>query len=199
MHKVEVSLKSHLPDARGQGLVKDIADLGVSTVSDVRVIDIYWLDADLTSAELELICRGLLDDSVTQDYSSDSNLSVVEKLGFDRHVVEVAYNPGVADPVEASILKAIRDLGISGVRAVKTAKKYLIKGELSRQQLDIICNRLLINPVIQHVARGEAVAFPGKPQYEFRLETVDMMSLPAVLKQRFGFTDDEAKTIIAYF
>ena len=48
MHRIEVSLKSHLPDARGLGLAKDIRGLGVTTVSSVRVVDIYWLDADLT-------------------------------------------------------------------------------------------------------------------------------------------------------
>ena len=68
MHRVEVSLKSHLPDARGLGLVKDIHDLGITTVSDVRVVDIYWLDADLAPDELELICQRLLADPVTQEY-----------------------------------------------------------------------------------------------------------------------------------
>ena len=30
MHRIEVRLKSHLPDARGLGLVKDIQDLGIT-------------------------------------------------------------------------------------------------------------------------------------------------------------------------
>ncbi|MDZ4245966.1 MAG: phosphoribosylformylglycinamidine synthase subunit PurS, partial [Dehalococcoidia bacterium] len=61
-------MKSHLPDARGLGLVRDIHDLGITTVSQVRVVDIYWLDADLTTEELDIICRQLLADPVTQDY-----------------------------------------------------------------------------------------------------------------------------------
>ena len=60
MHRVEVRLKSHLPDARGAGLVKDIRDLGIETVSDVRVVDIYWLDTELSPDKLDLICRSLL-------------------------------------------------------------------------------------------------------------------------------------------
>jgi phosphoribosylformylglycinamidine (FGAM) synthase PurS component len=51
MHKIEVLLKSHLPDARGLGLVRDIHDLGITSVTSVRVIDIYWLDADLSGDE----------------------------------------------------------------------------------------------------------------------------------------------------
>ena len=68
MHRVEVWLKSHLPDPRGISLVWDIHDLGITTVSNVRVVDIYWLDADLTPDKLELISRSLLADPVTQEY-----------------------------------------------------------------------------------------------------------------------------------
>ena len=68
MHRVEVRLKSYLPDARGMGLVRDMHDLGVATVTSVRVVDIYWLEADLTPDELDLVCRRLLADPVTQDY-----------------------------------------------------------------------------------------------------------------------------------
>ena len=60
MHRVEVRLKPHLPDARGLGLAKDIHDLGIATVSGVRVVDIYWLDADLTPAKLDLDDRRCL-------------------------------------------------------------------------------------------------------------------------------------------
>jgi len=199
MHWIEVSLKPQFPDARGQGLVKDISDLGIRSVADVRVVDIYWLDASLSNIELDLISRELLADPVTQGYSYGSERPVQEKTGDDVSVVEVAYNPGVADPAEASILKAIRDLGITDVRAVRNTRKYLLRGQLTAAQLDIISSRLLINPVIQHVARGEVAVFPAKPRYEFKLETVPVRSSPDILRQRFGFSDDEAETILAYF
>ena len=57
MHRIEISLKSHLPDTRGLGLVKDIADLGIKSVIDAKTTDIYYLDAKLTKSQLELICR----------------------------------------------------------------------------------------------------------------------------------------------
>ena len=68
MHTVEVRLKSRLPDARGIGLVRDMHDLGIATVSNVRVVDIYWLDADLPPDKLDLIGRSLLADAVTEEY-----------------------------------------------------------------------------------------------------------------------------------
>ena len=64
MHTIEVSLKNHLPDARGLSLARDMHDLDITSVSDVRVVDIYWLDADLTPNTLELVCRQLLADPV---------------------------------------------------------------------------------------------------------------------------------------
>ena len=149
MHRVEVRLKSHLPDARGAGLVKDIRDLGIETVSDVRVVDIYWLDAELSPDRLDLICRSLLADPVIQDYQSDSTISADTDSASNRRVVEVTYNPGVMDPVEETVMKAVRDMKIGGVRAVKTAKRYLIEGELDNEQLESICSKLLIQTRIR--------------------------------------------------
>src|SRR4030042_1493657 len=134
MHRIEVRLKPHLPDPVGLGLVKDIHDLGINAVSDARVVDIYWLDAILPAKTVELICRDLLADNVTQDYAYDR---ITHDHETDYHVVEVAYNPGVTDPVEDSLMKALRDLGVRNVKAVKTAKRYLIKGKFHGRQLEV--------------------------------------------------------------
>ena len=197
MHRVEVRLKSHLPDARGQGLVRDIYDLGITTVSEVRVAEVYWLDADLTPAELDLICGHLLADPVIQDYFHTQSFQTKGEVGADFHNVEVAYNAGVTDPVEDSVMKAIRDLGISGVRRVKTSKYYLIKGRLDDNQLETICGKLLLNPIIQHVVEQEESVSPEKLKYNFRLEQVDILVADKV--KGFGFTDDELRAIITYF
>ena len=201
MHRVEVHLKSQMPDARGLGLVKDIHDLGITTVTNVHVVDIYWLDAELTPGEVDLICYRLLADPVTQEcrYSS-SSIDTLGEVNQPLHAVEVAYNAGVADPVEESVLKAIRDLGLQNVRAVKTSKKYIIEGRLDENQLEVICGRLLVNPIIQHVIEQEHFAFPENPQYKFQLEYLDILSADkAGLASSFGFNDDELKAIIGYF
>ena len=70
MHRIEVRLKPHIPDARGLGLVKDIADLGIKAVTSASVTDVYYLDARLPRVQLENICRELLADPVTQDWWS---------------------------------------------------------------------------------------------------------------------------------
>ena len=199
MHKIEVRLKHDFPDAKGLGLVRDIHDLGITAVSAVRVVDIYWLDADLTPGELELICRELLADPMTQEYRCDQG----PWGGDGYHAVEVAYNAGVADPVEASIIKAVEDLGTGKVRAVRTAKRYLLKGELDERQVAAISSRLLVNPIIQHVVEQESVIFPENPRYKFKLERVNILQVSEEerlkIERQFGFSAEELGAIIAYF
>jgi len=202
MHRVEVYLKPHLPDARGLNLAKDIHDLGIKTVSAVRVVDIYWLDADLPPDKLELVCQQLLADPVTQNYHCSAP-STATKGEFDKqsHTVEVAYNAGVTDPVEDTVLKAVQDLGVAGVRGIKTAKRYLIQGWLDAQQLETICSRLLVNPIIQHVVKSEQSIFPQNPEYKFRVNQFNIQDEAGLgeVKKQFAFTDDELIAIIAHF
>ena len=152
MQRIEVSLKSRLPDARGMGLVKDIQDLGITSVTGARVTDVYWLDAELPFEKLDTIGRSLLSDPITQEYSSFSG-SVGSGGGTEKqtHTIEVAYNAGVADPVEETVMKAVRDLSIRGVKAVRTTRRYLLLGRLTKKQKEVISSRLLVNPIIQHV------------------------------------------------
>jgi len=210
MHRVEVRLKSHLPDARGLSLVKDIYDLGITTVSDVRVVDIYWLDADLTPDKLNLVCRSLLADAVTQEYQCFTPSAIgggwKGQSSFKNeqsHAIEVAYNAGVTDPVEGTIIKALRDLGIEDIRAVKTARRYLIEGRLDEAQLEVICSRLLVNPIVQHIVKQEQLEFIENPQYKFRLNRLNILGLDIAqlseVRGQFNFTDDELQAIIAYF
>ena len=201
MHRVEIYLKSHLSDARGLSLVRDIADLGITTVSNVRVVDIYWLDADLTPEELNLICRRLLADPVTQDYRCEPSPSDESGISSDYHTVEVTHNAGVIDPIEDTIMKAVRDLGVADVSGVKTAKRYLIQGQLNARQLETVCSRLLVNPIIQHIVKPEHPVFPQNPRYEFILNQIDIRDdtgLAEVSKQ-FDFTGDELNAIVTYF
>ncbi len=195
MHTIEVRLKKHLADARGLGLVRDIHDLGITSVSNVRVVDVYWLDADLTQDSLELVCHRLLADPVTQEYWYGQHSRSEYEADANCHSIEVAYNAGVTDPIEGTIIKALQDLGVGEVRAIKTAKRYLIEGQLDASQLEAICDKLLVNPIIQHVVREEPVGFPENPQYEFTLKEVDV----GQAGQEFGFSEDELTTITAYF
>jgi len=134
LFRIEVSVRAGFPDPRGDSLETDIRDIGITTVIQAGVSDVYLLEGELNGSEVERIGRELLADPVVEDFSWGEGL-IPHIEGSDAHVVEVAYNPGVTDPVEESIGKAIRDLGIAAVKSIRTARKYSLWGDLSEETL----------------------------------------------------------------
>jgi phosphoribosylformylglycinamidine synthase II len=176
---IEVKEKPDIFDAIGEGIKKDILDLGIKKVSQVRFSQIYIIEGNLLEEEVKKICTELLTDNITQEYSIN-DFSGQKARSSGEFVVEIAYNHGVMDPVEESTLKGIRDLKIQRVHSVKTAKKFLIKGDLNDSQLKLICEKLLYNRLIQHVVVGAALHrgdYIGKPEigYKFQLSTIDLL------------------------
>lgn len=176
MFRIEVSVKAGFPDPEGDRLKKDILDLGIATVKEARVSDVYLLEGELSEAEVRKIGQELLADPVVEDYfRGEGSLSCIEDESA--HVVEVAYNPGVTDPVEGSVSKAIQDLGIATVTSVKTARKYTLWGDFTEETLQSICDKLLVNSLVQHVVtKRERITLPSTT-YQFALITVDLLSL----------------------
>ncbi|MBI4309844.1 MAG: phosphoribosylformylglycinamidine synthase subunit PurL [Candidatus Omnitrophica bacterium] len=171
MWRIEVKDRSGTPDSGGSNVRADIADLKITSIREVRVVSVYLLEGDVSRAQADVICRELLIDPVVQQYQifgifgdthRDPNHPFnLHNLGHgvcpqkspskDHHIVEIAYNPGVMDPVEGSVMKGIRDLGIDAVEAVRTARQYHLYGALSNRQIAAITNRVLMNKLIQHV------------------------------------------------
>ncbi len=201
MFRVEVSVKPDLPDPRGEALRADIRDLGIGGVQQVRVSDVYLLEGKLTPQELELICSQLLADPIVEAYAigRDSPVSVQKA-----HAVEVAYNPGVMDPVEESVSKGISDLGISTLDSVKTAKRYYLWGTLSDSDIELISSKLLVNSVIQHVvADGEKASLPSA-EYQFSRIEVELLGLyddglTKLGREKLELNLEEMRQIQGYF
>lgn len=147
--KIEVKDKPGVFDAVGEGVKKDILDLGIKGVRAVSFIQVYNIDGLIAEPVVRKICAQLLCDPISQEYSLNPELEPAAGC----HVVEVGYNPGVMDPVEGSTLKGIRDLGIGGVASVRTSKKYVLKGTLEPAELASISEKLLYNKLIQHIVR----------------------------------------------
>jgi len=162
LYKIEVKDKRGIFDAVGSGIKKDILDLGITSVDEVNFVQVYAIDGDISQEEIEKICSEILTDSISQDYLLLTNEPENHRTK-EHFVVEVAYNPGVMDPVEESTLKAINDLGINTVNSVKTARKYLVYGKLNEHQLKIISEKLLYNKLIQHVVK------PQTPGAQFKI------------------------------
>lgn len=67
--------------------------------------------------------------------------------------VRVELKPGVSDPEGANTKKALELLGFAGVRNVKAFHSFAIEVDAqternAKAQVDEMCKRLLVNPVI---------------------------------------------------
>jgi len=198
-YRIEISVKNGFADPRSEGLQKDILDLGIKAVERVKVSSVYLLEGKLSQKQLLSIGKDLLADPIVEEYAFDE-----KPAPHGARLIEVGYNPGVMDPVEESVKKGIRDLGIDSVAAVRTVKKYLLWGKLSDAILKSISEKLLVNSVVQHVvAHKEAVALPSA-SYKFNLQKTDIAAmddaaLMNLSKGRFWLNLEEMKIIQDYF
>ena len=145
--RIEITLKSELVDAEGQGLRSKARDyFGIATDA-IRSIHIITIDADLNAEQLERAQAEIFTNPVTQT-SSLEPLAVE----FD-WIIWVGFRPGVKDNAGATAVEAMADLlGIcfGPDEAVYTSKRYCLKGAgLTRAQVEKIASELLANDIIQ--------------------------------------------------
>jgi len=173
--RIEVFFKNEFPDPLGNNLRSEIETFGFPGVSDIRVRQAYIIFGNVTKNDLDTIAQKLLVDTITQDYLiSDSGLRTSD---FRHHIVEISRKPGVMDPIEQSVSKALSDIGIN-IEGVKTAQKYLINGDVSPETIRIIATRLLANTKIEDI-----FIYPETPNYEhgnihysFKKKTIPLLN-----------------------
>ena len=147
---VEVGYKDDITDPVGFLTKKEIDDLGIKGVEEVKSISTYTILGDLGEEEVRKIGEELLSDNQIQDFGY-RGVGVSKGLQHDvpkGWLVEVGFKPGVMDAVGMSAAKAIEILGVSNVKEVKTGNKFLIIGDISEQDVKKICERVLANGLI---------------------------------------------------
>ena len=73
-HRIEVAFRLEFVDALGHAVCERIRSGLHLPVRDVRTIDVYTLDAQLSSQELELLAKELFTDPVVQLHAIDEPL-----------------------------------------------------------------------------------------------------------------------------
>ncbi len=200
--KVEIGIKPPYEDTNSHAIKKDVFDLGIQGISQVRTFQIFYLLGELSKREIELICHNLLTDQITQIFAVNQPLEQEDSKVWS---VEITYNPGVMDPVADSTLKGIRDLGIATVARVKTAMKYHFFGRLNEAKKNTIIEKRLANKLIQHVVQPGEKIFAEPDEYQFKLIEVDLLNadderLLSISREGQLFLNrDEMKAIQTYF
>ncbi|MHC4481346.1 MAG: phosphoribosylformylglycinamidine synthase subunit PurS, partial [Planctomycetota bacterium] len=178
-YRIEVIHKQDCKDPAGLSALADIRDLGIDAVRDVRAVDVFLVDGAIGADQVRTLTESLLLDPVVQQYRvcgpEQEPWPWAEADGV--HSVEVKRRPGVMDPVQQSAMKGAADLGLADdIEAIRTARKYLIRGRLGRQELESIAWKALANDTIEEVHIDEPeVAYPlHQLQYEFELVHVPL-------------------------
>ncbi len=177
--RIEIRERPGLFDALGAQVLRDVRDLGVGGVRSVRTAAVYVLFGEVSRVQARRIAEELLVDGVTQEGTCRPLAGgFSDAFGSDAVRIEIAYRPGVMDPVEASTLKGIRDLGITSVRAVRTARVYVFEGRISAADRRRIVDKVLANKLIQEEV-PEGSPFPPPPDAadprSFEVVTVDLL------------------------
>ena len=162
--RIEIALKKGVRDAHGERIKREIEHFLHLAVEEVRTIDVYTVDGELSEDELVKAASEPFCDPVIQDWRIDRPMAD----GFD-FLVEVGFRPGVTDNVGRTAREAIEyitgRLFASG-EGVYTSVQYLLKGELSRSDVERIAKDLLCNTLIQRFVildRAEFLAKGGVP------------------------------------
>ncbi len=161
-------------------MLHDVHDYGMHRIRGVSSARLFFLRGPLDAEAARRIGADLLADPITETYTVTRGPSSSEA---GESVVEVHLKPGVMDPVAASAITAIRDLGFP-VEGVRTARRYVIEGAASADQLEWIARRTLANDCIEEVCiRGfgrqdrPADVFRSAPVRPFELRYVPICGL----------------------
>ncbi|MDE1889767.1 MAG: phosphoribosylformylglycinamidine synthase subunit PurL [Planctomycetota bacterium] len=172
--RIEVFFKNEFSDALGNNIRSEVETFGFQGITDIRGCQVYIIFGNVSKNDLDTIARKLLVDMINQHYEINP-LPIGRSNNF--HIVEVSRKPGVMDPVEQSVLKALRDIGIKA-EGVKTAQKYVIDGNLSIETVRTIATRVLANTKIEDV-----FIYPETPNYDhgnirysFKKQTIPLLS-----------------------
>ena len=219
--RIEVFTKEHFTDSIGNEIASEVEHVGITSVDEIRMVQVYLVEGDLSGEDIERVCSELLIDGLTQDYiciDGPPNQPDGEQAGEIKygtkwqgnnvHTIEVTRKRGVMDPVDSTVVKGIKDLGLIA-RSVKTAKRFLIAGKITTDQLETIASKVLANKIIEDVfIDKDNLFYEGKNEtvdYVFHKQELDILDaddeqlLEISEKGQMYLTVEEMKAVQKYF
>lgn len=151
---VEVRLRAEFADAAGLAALAQLQGAGFSTARTVRVSSLYEICGPLNQSNVNQASKELLSDGVTQEFKLLSAPPVLDGLNHWR--VEVWLKSTMTDPVGESVRRAIAELGLPEPERVRCGAAYRILGRTTRNVLERVVRRTLVNPVVQTFTVTEA-------------------------------------------
>ena len=168
--RVEVFNRSGFSDVHGKSILEDINELGISSVQVVQSAKVFLIEADIDKIFVERVADELLADPVCEEYyigrsSAPAGLAKAK-------LIEVHLKSGVTDPVAESVMTAIADMGVKADH-VRTARKYVLLGEITQKQTDKIAQKILSNDCIEDCVIGDEAEPPSPHLKPYELQIVN--------------------------
>ena len=202
--RFEVFNRSGFSDVHGKSVLEDIRELGISSVEAVQSAKVFLIEADFDDGFAQRLGKELLTDPVCEEYyigRSGAPAGLAKAT-----LIEVHLKSGVTDPVAESVMAAVADMGVKADN-VRTARKYVLLGEITQSQTDTIAKKILANDCIEDCVIGNE-AEPPSPHlnpYELQLihwpiRDLDDEGLIALSKEKDLFLNlVEMQTIQKYY
>ncbi len=215
IHRIEVGFKRGVRDVLGEKIKKQIiADFGLP-VLDLKIIDVYTIEAELTKRDLNFLGEELFIDSVVQEFSLPPRQNFW-RGGFD-WLIEVGLKPGVTDNVGRTAKGAIEDILKKKIKSnvyphtttrttpapkfgagaswqsqssfgvgVYASKKYLLSGNLKREDLGKIA-KFLANGLIQRWL----IVKRGEKEKFLPIPKIEIPHMPQIARINLDVSDEE--------
>ena len=174
--RFEVSNRAGFTDAHGEGIFEDIKELGIKNAEAVISARVFLIEADFDKDFADRVAGELLTDTVCQEYYIGRSVSPAGPAKAT--LIEVHLKSGVTDPVAESVMTALADMGTQA-QTVRTARKYVILGNITDDQRDLIARRVLANDCIEEVIYG-ADSEPPSPHtnpFELKINQIPITTL----------------------
>jgi len=202
--RIEVFNRPGFSDVHGKSVFEDIRELGISSVEAVQSATVFLIEADFDKDFAQRLAKELLTDPVCEEYyigRSGPPAGLAKAT-----LIEVHLKSGVTDPVAESVMAAVADMGVKADN-VRTARKYVLLGEITQSQTDTIAKKILANDCIEDCVIGNEAEPPSPHLKPYELQIVpwpirdlDDDGLVALSKEKDLFLNlVEMQTIQKYY
>jgi phosphoribosylformylglycinamidine synthase len=167
--RFEVFNRSGFSDVHGNSILEEIKEFGISSVEAVQSAKVFLIEADFGDDFAQRVGKELLSDPVCEEYyigRSGPPAGLAKAT-----LIEVHLKSGVTDPVAESVMAALTDMGMEAGH-VRTARKYVLLGDIIQSQTDMIAKKILSNDVIETVIVGSEAEPPSPHLKPYELEIV---------------------------
>jgi phosphoribosylformylglycinamidine synthase len=167
--RFEVFNRRGFADVHGSSVLEDIRELGIGSVEAVQSAKVFLIESDFDEGFARRVAKELLTDPVCEEYYMGRSRA---PAGLAKAtLLEVHLKSGVTDPVAESVTTAIADMGVKAGH-VRTARKYILLGDIDPKQTDTIAKKILANDCIEVCVVGSEAEPPSPHLKAYELDVV---------------------------